>query len=1424
MDKGGCRVRGIRGFRRGISRAASWSVVFVLLLVAIPSALYFSPTSSAGSIFLSIGNVKYTIEDHGVITGGIGWPTTFQPQTDITNNSYLTIHHDAYPSGGGNFDIASGYGIGTGDFTVVDENAWVQWETFQETYSSFTQTGVSGVSNDLYISQRAFSQEGEDWAIVMWRLLNIYGQDISDLRVGMNFRTMINNTPGDDIDHWNAADSIYYVEDGPTGTVLMGLASADPTFPVNHYYGNPSGMAGAVDPSDDRSLYESLMTNRLHGSADDMTCMVGWEVGTLPVDSYISLPLVIAFGATYQDIAEAVNRAKEFLVTQKRWLMITEIQDFSSTDNAKIEIYNGWEKTFSTSDLYLSPDGLTSWTAGVWSKSLISPFEYSVYSLGPGEAFPSLEGGLIGLHYSNGFMLDSVSFGQQGPPPDPLGDESIARHWTGDPVSDEWGRDPTPTFGVANDGMGILDPPPIVLNGVYFNANSSNDRFLEILYFGPGSVNTSGWTLVVDSQYVLPALTLNISNRFFVLRGEDFPADFDMDDGTLNGDNVYLYDELGRLVDMVGWSSAHTRGLSMARVDVASYWGFDGFNDTSSMTAGWIFGGSPMSHPIRLTPDQYERADLGGTVRYNISLGYFGSCADVLDITFSSTPAWETNIRDAVGNPILDHDGDTLPDGDLMLHGDTLDMMVRVTVPLGSEMWDMNVVYVTATSSVNANVSGTVILRTTAIVPPHIVANKSVEPDTVWLEGSPVFPQETTVTLNVTGSGAALEYFASQDTVFVIDNSGSMYHNDPTGLRLSAAKAYVDMMRTPDRAAIVMFASSAELVRGHHLTSNYTQVKANIDTIPPPGGGTDMASGLTTATIELVDYGHPDHTRIEILLSDGFSDIDAAIVAADDAAAEGIVIFTIGLHSGDSRLLRQIADITGGEYYHAPTADALEDIYLTIYHRSVEPEGIAGKKIEDPAEPNPMVRDILPPHIHYIPGSFRDHNSNPCPPDVITINPDGSTVLDWDVEEILIQQSWIVKFEVTSSLDGYVPVGMYPDSRVNYTNWDNKNVTTPFPATFVDVLIPEPINPPTLGIDTDQSDVRLHWTKPGANVSHYLIYRALDQREFDFTNPYISTLTDSDNGIMPKRTTWNDTGAASSDPRECYYVIRAVGDLGTKSLTSNTVGKWTKSFDSGMNTFSLPLEPIGERSIVWYADSIPNTAYIDWMNDTGHWVRQWKGGPVSRTDPVEMGEGFEIYLSAPSTFTFVGSPASMIKYREGLGDSLDFRKGLIAAVFQDNVHLYWKPTPGAIGYRVYRSDNRTGLHDTSLEPIVTIGSIFWKDLGAMSQSTNWYYMVVPIYEGGKEGSSTYSIGVFAMEYQSGSDTFALPLEPEEVHSLDWYCDNIPNVVGIVHLMKGYWRLHAREMPEGVYDAEAGQGEGYQISFYGGTTSYTFIGH
>jgi hypothetical protein len=359
----------------------------------------------------------------------------------------------------------------------------------------------------------------------------------------------------------------------------------------------------------------------------------------------------------------------------------------------------------------------------------------------------------------------------------------------------------------------------------------------------------------------------------------------------------------------------------------------------------------------------------------------------------------------------------------------------------------------------------------------------------------------------------------------------------------------------------------------------------------------------------------------------------------------------------------------------------------------------------------------------------------------------------------------------------------------------------------------------------NDNDVLLNWTIHGRTyIDHYLIYRSPDQRAFDFTDSFHSTANDSD----PLETSWIDVNAAGpGSSQELYYVIRAVYSFGRIGVTSNTAGKWTKQFSSGPNTFSLPLEPFEARNLSWYADNIPNVSYVRWMNPTGKWVTHNPGTGEGTDDiPTEMGRGYEAYLTSDTRYTFCGSPASMIRYREGVGDTMNFRMSLSAHKFEPNLILRWNSAEGASGYRIFRSVEREGLHDTQLQEIDTVPStqFVWMDSGVLSTSGEYYYTVVPVDSAGELGSSTYSIGSFTVEYQSGSDAFAVPLKPNAVHSLDWYCDGIPDTVGMAYMVMDVWKFHSVEMPAGVYDTDVMQGDGYQISVGVIATGYTFIGY
>ena len=202
------------------------------------------------------------------------------------------------------------------------------------------------------------------------------------------------------------------------------------------------------------------------------------------------------------------------------------------------------------------------------------------------------------------------------------------------------------------------------------------------------------------------------------------------------------------------------------------------------------------------------------------------------------------------------------------------------------------------------------------------------------------------VVMNVRGFGnLTSKERLDQDVVFAIDSSGSMLSNDPSGLRKTATKTYVDRMILYDQGAVVDFDDDAILVNGHHLSTNYAQIKADIDTIDD-AGGTFMAPGLKAAAVELRDHGDPLHQWLVIYLTDADSStiqdqfkLPEATQLAKDL---GIRVFTIGLNIPEDlgRIrMEQIANETGGKYFPAPTAEALEEILSEIAEQINETRG-----------------------------------------------------------------------------------------------------------------------------------------------------------------------------------------------------------------------------------------------------------------------------------------------------------------------------------------------------------------------------------------------------------------------------------------------------------------------------------------------------
>jgi Ca-activated chloride channel homolog len=215
-------------------------------------------------------------------------------------------------------------------------------------------------------------------------------------------------------------------------------------------------------------------------------------------------------------------------------------------------------------------------------------------------------------------------------------------------------------------------------------------------------------------------------------------------------------------------------------------------------------------------------------------------------------------------------------------------------------------------------------------------------------------------------SGARAENVTSQgiNIVIAIDLSSSMLAQDflPQN-RLEVAKETVKRFiaaRSSDRIGIVAFA--AEALTQVPLTTDYPVVAAAVDNLSAGQleDGTAIGTAIATAANRLRDA--PGNSRVMIVLTDGENNRGAIDprTAAKAAAAFNIRIYTIGVGTEgmapvpvgqgvfglryenrlvriDEPLLTDIATTTGGRYFRARDAAALQRIYDQINNLEREP-------------------------------------------------------------------------------------------------------------------------------------------------------------------------------------------------------------------------------------------------------------------------------------------------------------------------------------------------------------------------------------------------------------------------------------------------------------------------------------------------------
>lgn len=195
------------------------------------------------------------------------------------------------------------------------------------------------------------------------------------------------------------------------------------------------------------------------------------------------------------------------------------------------------------------------------------------------------------------------------------------------------------------------------------------------------------------------------------------------------------------------------------------------------------------------------------------------------------------------------------------------------------------------------------------------------------------------------------------DIALAVDISSSMLAEDfqPQN-RMEVAKEKVKMFvmgRKSDRVALVAF--SGEALTQVPLTTDYPVLLAAIDNlqIGQLEDGTAIGTAIATSANRLRTA--PGRSRVMVVLTDGENNRGAIDprTAAQAAAAFGIRIYAIGVGSEgmaavpvgrslfglryenrpvkiDEALLTEIATVSGGRYFRAKDADALQRIYEQI--------------------------------------------------------------------------------------------------------------------------------------------------------------------------------------------------------------------------------------------------------------------------------------------------------------------------------------------------------------------------------------------------------------------------------------------------------------------------------------------------------------
>jgi hypothetical protein len=287
------------------------------------------------------------------------------------------------------------------------------------------------------------------------------------------------------------------------------------------------------------------------------------------------------------------------------------------------------------------------------------------------------------------------------------------------------------------------------------------------------------------------------------------------------------------------------------------------------------------------------------------------------------------------------------------------------------------------------------------------------------------------------------------------------------------------------------------------------------------------------------------------------------------------------------------------------------------------------------------------------------------------------------------------------------------------------------------------------------------------------------------------------------------------------YLDIITGNIGEQNVVylgdgDGTFDSMSNNFGSGTDyTYSVVLLDMNEDNIVDIVaandfDGITGTNYIF-----------YGAGDGTFTISIGYGSGID-----PSRALAKGDINNDLREDFVCGNVYDMNHAYFQMKYY-TINLSWDPVidPEFDGYFIYRSSSRDGLNLLSLQPVASTTNTVYSDLVPITGGNQFYYAVCALSTSDIMGyNSSYSLGIWFSDYDKGYESFGLPLEPLVQNTMDWYCDQISNSVGMNYYIdsESRWSWHATRMPSGAYDPIIEMAKGYQLST-DDATKYTFIG-